>query len=115
VLAILESPDLAPLFAPGAQAELPLAGVVGDVEIGGLVDRLAVTETEILLADYKTDRAPPASPEGIPPKYISQLAAYRAILQQIYPNRPVRCLLVWTETATPMPVPAPLLDAAAPA
>lgn len=115
VLSILNAPDLAPLFAPGAQAELPLAGVVGNVEIGGIVDRLAVTETEILLADYKTDRAPPTSPEGIPPKYIIQLAAYRAILQQIHPGRPVRCLLIWTETATAMNVPNPLLDAASPA
>jgi len=115
VLAILDAPALAPLFAPGAQAELPLAGVVGNVEIAGIVDRLAITESEILLADYKSDRAPPATPAYIPPKYISQLAAYRAILRQIYPDRPVRCLLVWTGTATAMHVPTAMLDAAAPA
>ncbi|HUM07929.1 MAG TPA: 3'-5' exonuclease, partial [Acidocella sp.] len=115
VLAILDNPALAPLFGPASRAEVPLAGVVGDKEIGGLVDRLAVTEQEIWLADYKTDRAPPAGTAGIPPKYVSQLAAYRAILQQVYPGLPVRCLLIWTQNATPMVVPAAMLDAAAPA
>jgi ATP-dependent helicase/nuclease subunit A len=89
--------------------------VVGDVEIGGLVDRLAVTDAEVWIADYKTDRAPPAGVEAIPAGYLRQLAAYRAILAQIYPNRQVNCLLIWTETAAAMPVPSGLLDGHAPA
>ncbi len=114
VLTILQAPNLAPLFGPGSRAEVPLAGVVGNKEIGGIVDRLAVTDDTIWLADYKTDRAPPAEPGGIPPKYISQLAAYRAILLQVYPGRPVHTLLVWTQTATAMDVPTAMLDHAAP-
>jgi ATP-dependent helicase/nuclease subunit A len=115
VLAIIENPALAPLFAPGSRAEIPLAGVVADTEIGGLVDRLAVTPTAILLADYKTDRAPPASPADIPAAYLRQLAAYSAILQQIFPNLPVECTLIWTETATPMQIAPHLLARHAPA
>ncbi len=111
VLAILNDPALAPLFAPGAQAEVPLAGVLGEVEIAGVVDRLAVTETEIWLADYKTDRQPPARPGDIPAKYLQQLAAYRAILAEIFPRRNIHCLLIWTETATAMPVARDRLDA----
>jgi ATP-dependent helicase/nuclease subunit A len=115
VLTILDDPALAPLFAPGSQAEVPLAGVVGEVEIGGLVDRLAVSGAEVWIADYKTDRAPPADAAGIPEGYLRQLAAYRAILAQIYPGRRMVCLLVWTETAQAMPVPSALLDAHEPA
>jgi ATP-dependent helicase/nuclease subunit A len=114
ILQILETPALAPLFAPGSRAEVPLAGVLGDVEIGGLVDRLAIHPDRILVADYKTDRAPPATPAAIPPAYLNQLAAYRAILQDIFPGRPVECTLIWTETATPMPIPADLLHRHAP-
>jgi ATP-dependent helicase/nuclease subunit A len=114
VLKILENPSLAPLFGPGSRAEVPLAGVLGDVEIGGLVDRLAISPEKILIADYKTNRAPPAAPEAIPAAYLGQLAAYRAILQQIYPNRPVDCILIWTETAAVMPVPPVLLACHAP-
>jgi ATP-dependent helicase/nuclease subunit A len=115
VLAVMDNPALAPVFGPDSRAEIPLAGVVGDVEIGGLVDRLAVTEQKIWLADYKTDRAPPAAAGEIPEGYLRQLAAYQAILVQIYPGRPIECLLVWTETATVMPVPQEMLAAHAPA
>jgi ATP-dependent helicase/nuclease subunit A len=115
VMAVLEHPELGPLFGPGSRAEVPFAGVVGDVEIGGLVDRLVVGAGEIIIADYKTDRAVPAAPALIPPAYLRQMAAYRAILAQIYPGANISCVLIWTETATPMKVPAALLAAAAPA
>jgi ATP-dependent helicase/nuclease subunit A len=114
VLAILENPTLAPLFGPTSRAEAPLAGVINGAEIGGLVDRLAVTDTAILLADYKTDRIPPQSPADIPPAYLRQLAAYAAILEQIFPARPITCTLIWTETATPMSIPPDLLRRHAP-
>jgi ATP-dependent helicase/nuclease subunit A len=111
--AILNDPALAPLFGENSRAETPIAGVVKDVEIGGLVDRLAVTETAILIADYKTNRVPPATPEEIPAAYLRQLAAYAAILGEIYPRLPVNCTLIWTETAVAMPVPPSLLKKAA--
>jgi ATP-dependent helicase/nuclease subunit A len=97
------------------RAEVPFAGVVGDVEIGGLVDRLVVTAGEIVIADFKTDRAVPGTAAEIPPAYVRQMAAYRAIMGQIHPGLPVRCVLIWTETAATMTVPPAMLDAAAPA
>jgi ATP-dependent helicase/nuclease subunit A len=106
---------LAPLFAPGAQAEVPLAGVLGDVEIAGVVDRLAVTEEAVWLADYKTDRQPPLRPEDIPKKYLQQLGAYRAILAAIFPKAEIHCLLIWTESATSMLVTRDRLEPHAPA
>ncbi|HQT64395.1 MAG: double-strand break repair helicase AddA [Acidocella sp. 20-57-95] len=115
VLNILTLPALAPLFAAGSKAEVPLAGVVGDIEIGGLVDRLAITAHEILLADYKTDRQPPTSVDAIPPAYLRQIAAYQALLSQIFPDKPVTCLLIWTESAVAMPIPEDLLNRYAPA
>jgi ATP-dependent helicase/nuclease subunit A len=111
---ILEDPTLAPLFGSGSRAEVPLAGVLDRVEIGGLADRLAILPTQILIADYKTDRAPPAEPAAIPESYLRQLAAYRAILQDIFPTHTVDCTLIWTETATPMPIPGDLLRRHAP-
>jgi ATP-dependent helicase/nuclease subunit A len=114
VLTILDHPDLARLFGPGSRAEVPLAGVVGDVEIGGLVDRLAVLPDRVLLADYKTDRVPPAGPETIPAGYLRQLAAYTAILAQVFPGRAIDCLLIFTATAVVMPVLPSLLVRHAP-
>jgi len=67
-----------------------------------------------MIADYKTNRAPPAAAADIPAAYLRQLAAYAAILTEIFPGRPIECLLVWTETAAIMPVPPDLIARHAP-
>jgi ATP-dependent helicase/nuclease subunit A len=91
---VLADPRFAPLFAPGSRAEVPVAGVIGDRAVAGVVDRLAVTEREVLVVDYKTNRRPP---EAVPAPYLRQMAAYRLALACIYPGRSVRCALVWTD------------------
>lgn len=107
--AVLGHPDLAAAFAPGSRAEVPLTGEVEGLVITGVVDRMAVTETEVFAVDFKTGRHAPASVEETPPLYLRQMAAYRALLATIFPGRAVRCALVWTESATIMPLPDPLL------
>jgi ATP-dependent helicase/nuclease subunit A len=114
VLAVLDHPDLAPLFGPAGRAEVPLAGVVAGTVIGGLVDRLVVLPDRVLIADYKTNRAPPAHADAAPVLYLRQMAAYRAVLRAVYSDRAVTCALVWTVGAVVMPLPDPLLDRHAP-
>jgi len=111
VLAVLDHPDLAPMFGPGSRAEQPLTGMVGGAVVTGVVDRMAVLPQEILVADFKTNRAPPADVADTPVRYLRQLAAYRAVLRRIYPGRPIRCALVWTDAAAVVAIPGPLLDA----
>ena len=110
-LAILAHPDLAPAFAPGSRAEVPLTGVVGDAVVGGLVDRLAVLPDRVLVVDFKTNRVAPARPEDTPVMYLRQMAAYRAVLRGVFPGREVRCALVWTRAARVAMLPDELLDA----
>jgi ATP-dependent helicase/nuclease subunit A len=113
-LAILAHPDLAPAFAPGSRAEVPLTGLVGTQVVGGLVDRLAVLPDRVLLVDYKTNRLAPDRPEDTPVMYLRQMAAYRAVLRGVFPDRLVRCALVWTRAARVAMLPDALLDAHAP-
>ena len=113
-LAILAHPDLAPAFGPGSRAEVPLTGLIGDAVVGGLVDRLAVLPDRVLVADYKTNRVAPDRPEDTPVMYLRQMAAYRAVLRGIFPDRAVRCALVWTRAARVAMLPDALLDAHAP-
>ncbi len=113
-LAVMATPSLSPLFGPHGQAEQPLTGVVGTRVVSGQVDRLAVLPDRILVADFKTDRHPPARPEDTPVHYLRQMAAYRAVLGMIWPDRSVECLLVWTQGPVAMMLPGSLLDPHAP-
>jgi ATP-dependent helicase/nuclease subunit A len=113
-LAVLAHPALAGAFAPGSLAEAPLAGCVAGLPLAGTVDRLAVSEGRVLVLDYKTNRPPPETPEGVPPLYLRQMAAYRDLLRSAFPGRAVEAVLVWTYGARVMPLPDRLLDEHAP-
>jgi ATP-dependent helicase/nuclease subunit A len=115
VLALLAQPDLADALGPGSLAEAPIAGRLGDRLVSGQVDRLLVAPGRVLVLDYKTNRPPPVALEQVPPIYLRQMAAYRAVLRLAFPGRAVDCALVWTHGARLMRLPGELLDAHAPA
>jgi ATP-dependent helicase/nuclease subunit A len=110
-MAVLENPDLAPLFGPGSRAEAPLTGIVRGSVVGGLVDRIAILPDRVLICDYKTGRDAPDRAEDTPVLYCRQMAAYRDVLRAIYPDRPVTCALVWTRAARITVLPDAVLDA----
>ena len=106
----------AALFGPDSRAEVPIVGRLllnGEhVRVSGQIDRLVVARDAVLIADFKTDRAPPARVEDAPEAYVRQLALYRAVLAQLYPNKPVRAALIWTELPELMELSAAALDKA---
>ena len=116
VLGLIEDPRFGPVFAPGSRAEV---SIVGRLErpgraralVSGQIDRLVVTPSEVLIVDYKTNHAPPRLAAEAPSGYVRQLALYRAVLARLYPQRPVRAALLWTEAPELMEISAPALDA----
>jgi ATP-dependent helicase/nuclease subunit A len=100
-LAVMSEPVFAPLFAPGSRAEVPVAGTVagakGPEAISGQIDRLAVAGDRVLIVDYKTNRPPPQREADVPAVYLRQMAAYRALLAEIYPRHRIDCFLLWTD------------------
>jgi ATP-dependent helicase/nuclease subunit A len=114
ILAILDDPAFAALFGPDSQAEVPVVGLIGDYALSGQIDRLVVGASEVLIVDYKTLRPPPASPADVPPVYLRQLAAYRAAVATVYPDKSVRCALLWTDGPRLMAMPTELVDRWAP-
>jgi ATP-dependent helicase/nuclease subunit A len=114
--AVLDDAAFAPLFGPESRGEAPLVGrsphLPPGVVVNGRVDRLVITPEDVLIVDYKTDRPPPATPEGVDSLYVEQMAAYRALLRAIYPERRVRAALLWTDGPRLMELPDDMLDAA---
>jgi ATP-dependent helicase/nuclease subunit A len=111
---VLDHPECAALFGPGSRAEVPVAGVVGGTAISGRIDRLLVTPETVRLLDFKTNRPPPVRVEDVPAIYLRQMAAYRALLSEIYENQRVECALLWTDGPRLMSLDAQVLDAHAP-
>jgi ATP-dependent helicase/nuclease subunit A len=108
--AILAHPQLGAAFGPGSLAEQAICGVLDGIAIVGQIDRLAVTPEAVLILDYKTNRRPPARVEDTPIAHLRQMAAYRELLRRLYPDRPVRAALVWTETGEVSGLEPTLLD-----
>jgi ATP-dependent helicase/nuclease subunit A len=109
-LAVLSEPSFSALFGPNSRAEVPVVGLVGRHIVSGQVDRLVVTEDEVLVVDYKTNRPPPLHVSDVAEGYLRQMAAYRGALADLYPGRPVRCVLLWTDGPRVMELPSARLD-----
>jgi ATP-dependent helicase/nuclease subunit A len=113
-LAVLETPEFAPLFGPDSRAEVPLAGLVAGRPMAGQVDRLVVEESRVLVVDYKTSRPPPVRESDVHPAYVRQMALYRGALRGVFPGRTVVCALLWTDGPVLMALSDRLLDRWAP-
>lgn len=115
-LAILNSSEFAGLFGKGSRAEVPIsallprpAGRGPALRLTGQIDRLAVTGSEVMIVDYKTNRPPPLQVQGVAPAYLYQLAAYALALAEIYPGRRLRAALLWTDGPRLMEIPEIIL------
>jgi ATP-dependent helicase/nuclease subunit A len=111
---LLDDPRFSALFLPGSRAEVPIVGRLegGRFAVSGQVDRLAVTEHCVLIADYKTNRPAPSRLAEVPDAYVTQLALYRAVLGRLYPGKRIRAALVWTDVPELMEISDTSLDAA---
>jgi ATP-dependent helicase/nuclease subunit A len=116
VMLVLEDPRFTELYGPGSRAEVPIVGRLNlatkTVRVSGQIDRLAVTQASVLIADFKTNRPAPRRIDDVPPVYVRQLALYRAVLRKLYPDKTVRAALVWTEVPDLMELSAEAMDAA---
>ncbi|WP_181703744.1 double-strand break repair helicase AddA [Chthonobacter albigriseus] len=109
---VLLDPRFEGLFGTESRAEV---GLVGEIEtpggrtlqVSGQVDRLVVRDGEVMILDYKTNRAVPSE---IPDDYALQLALYRRLLQDLYPSRTIRAAILWTEAVRLDEAPAERLD-----
>lgn len=114
VNAVLKDARFGAIFGDSARAEVSLTGQLWHDgqprQLSGQVDRLVVEDKVVTIVDYKNGKHVPKQPESAPKKYIVQMAAYRMALKKMYPDKDVRCALLWTRNATLMELPPALLD-----
>lgn len=113
--AVLSDPNFAPVFAASSRAEMTIAGkllIGGELRtISGVIDRLAVTDRQVLCIDYKTNSVPPRTLDEVPQAYVVQMALYRALLAGVYPGCEISTALLFTETPKLIELPDAVLDA----
>ena len=115
LLAVLQDPRFAPVFAAPGEAEVSVMGTLRingeDRAVSGRIDRIALDGDRVLIVDYKTGLAPNPGEEP-PAGHIAQLAIYRALLAPLYPGRRIDAALVYVSGPFLVEIPGPALDRA---
>jgi ATP-dependent helicase/nuclease subunit A len=110
---VLADPAYGFIFAPESLAEVPVTGIVSikgkAYTVSGQIDRLCIG-SDIWIVDFKSGGIPPASTADISRHYLRQMTLYKLLLSQIYPNKRIRCALLWTATAKMTEIPDAMLD-----
>jgi ATP-dependent helicase/nuclease subunit A len=96
VINIINNPTYSELFGPNSLAEVPICGTINNTVISGKIDRLLVTDKEVWIVDYKTNRPPPKDPYLVSETYISQMRSYQSVLESIYNEKTIKSFLFWT-------------------
>jgi ATP-dependent helicase/nuclease subunit A len=114
ILAVLDDPVFAPAFTPQSRAEVAIVADLPELgpgaRVNGRIDRLAETDDEILIVDFKTNRPPAKTEADVSPFYATQMTLYRAAAANIFPGKRIVCGLVWTDGPTLMKLSNELLD-----
>ncbi|MBV9909136.1 MAG: PD-(D/E)XK nuclease family protein, partial [Hyphomicrobiales bacterium] len=112
-LAAIGAPELSFFFGSNSRGEVPLAGLLRrpgrpDLPYSGRLDRLVATEEGVLIVDFKLGEKPNRPAQS----HVAQLALYRAALQPLYPEAPIRAALAYLDGPTLASISREELDAA---
>ena len=115
IFSVLNNKVFFDLFSGDSLAEVPITGNMASPDgnkqvITGQIDRLVIDEYVLSIIDYKTNPQVPNTPEETDSKYLMQMGAYRKILKNVYPEKSIKCYLLWTNGPHLMELPDELLD-----
>ncbi len=100
------------LFTPDVLFEAGICGTWQGRAMWGLIDCLSISADRVLAVDFKSNRAVPAAANEVPEGILRQMGAYAHLLDALYPGRRVETAILWTATATLMPLDPALTGAA---
>ncbi|MFT7045096.1 MAG: ATP-dependent helicase/nuclease subunit A [Celeribacter sp.] len=96
------------VFGKLSLAEVPFSGVLPSVNnqcVHGIIDRLIVEDGVVRVVDFKSNEVVPTVPEQVPEGLLRQMGAYFEVCSAIYPSKTIEVAILWTRTATLMPLP----------
>lgn len=102
----------ADLFALPALTEVELCAELFGQTLRGTIDRLILLPDRVIAIDYKSNRVVPERAEDTPEGLLRQMGAYAKALQQIYPDRAVETVILWTREARLMRLPPDIVSVA---
>ncbi len=119
VMGVLDAGDFSHLFGADSLAEVSITGTATAPDgtifvISGQIDRLVLSDGRVAIVDYKSNRPPPAHATDVAPIYLRQMAAYRHVVRETWPDREVDAYLLWTDAPRLMSLPNEVLDPFAP-
>ncbi|MEM5477941.1 double-strand break repair helicase AddA [Pacificibacter sp. AS14] len=96
------------VFGDTSLAEVPFSGVLPSMNnhpVHGIIDRLIVEDDVVRVVDFKSNDVVPMAPQEVPMGLLRQMGAYLEICSAIYPDKKIEVAILWTGTATLMPLP----------
>ena len=95
------------VFGAGSLAEVPFSGTLPSLDhqaVHGIIDRLIVDDSVVRVVDFKSNEIIPETPNDVPVGLLRQMGAYLEVCAAMYPNHQIEVAILWTRTATLMPL-----------
>ncbi len=115
--AVVDDPDLKAVFQPAPQVrahtEVHVVCQRDGQEGHGVIDRLLLSPDEAWIIDFKSDAAKDAKQlEACAKRYEAQLREYARFIRTVYPERSIRCSLLFTHARRLYDMPAAAMASA---
>ncbi|MFP3030965.1 MAG: UvrD-helicase domain-containing protein, partial [Wolbachia sp.] len=85
------------LFDLEGKSEITLSGTIDGKSVLVRLDRLCITQDKAIIIDYKSHRNVSVSSLN---EIKKQMLIYKTLVQEIYPNKQVECVVIWVEDLT---------------
>jgi len=94
-LQFIADPRYKDLFGETGRGEVSVQGELDGVTVSGEIDRLAVFDDRVVLAEFKSTRWIPATADDIPKAHRAQTQIYKRLVELVYPGRAVEAQLIY--------------------
>ena len=85
------------LFDLEGKSEIPLSGTIDGKPVLVRLDRLCITEDKAIIIDYKSHHNVSISSSN---EIKKQMLIYKTLVQEVYPDKQVECVVIWMEDLT---------------